>query len=361
MRLFVNPHRGRGIAGLSASLGNLRVVDDATMARKLFARCPVADTTPLVSLPELAEQIGVGSLDAKDERQRLNLGSFKALGAAFAIAKLAVARAAGDDLSNVLAGETFITASAGNHGISVAAGARTFGAKAVVYLSENVPEVFAQRLREKGADVVRSGHDYETSFTAAKAARDANDWRLLSDTSWPGYVEPTRDIMEGYTVMAAEVGEQISASPTHIFLQAGVGGLAAACAAVARRLWGDEPRIVIVEPELAPAVMAAVEAGKIVNVPGPVSEMGRLDCKEASLLALEVLARDADALVTISEADAAEAVDLLGQHGMRSTTSGAAGFTGLLAAWRVRDSREELGLDDQSRVLIYVSEGPEDD
>lgn len=362
MQILMNVHRGSGLPSLADDLSGAQVVSDPAAAKALFARCPVADVTPLRSMDALATELGIASLYAKDERSRMGLGSFKALGAAHAIAKQAAAvGGANGDLSHALAGETFVCASAGNHGLSVAAGARLFGARAVIYLSETVPTGFANRLREKGADVVTAGMDYAESMTAAMAAADREGWRLLSDSSWPGYIDLARDVMEGYLVMASEVGEQIDAAPTHIFLQAGVGGLAAGCAVMARRLWGDAPMICVVEPAFAPALIASIEAGGIVNAPGPVSAMGRLDCKEPSLLALDLLARETDAFMTISERDASDAVAQIARHGIDTSPSGVAGLAGLAVGLRAAETKQQLALTSQSRVLIYVSEGAVDD
>lgn len=357
-QIIRNPYRGRGLPELADALDGVQVVDNPSAAQALFKRCPAADVTPLAQLDDLAAELGIASLDAKDERGRMGLGSFKALGAAHAIAKMAAA-SGGDDLSAELAGETFVCASAGNHGLSVAAGAKLFGARAVIYLSDAVPEQFADMLRAKGARVVREGADYEASITAAMAVAEGHGWRLLSDSTWPGYMAPARDVMEGYLIMAEEAGAQLDAPPSHMFLQAGVGGLAAACAVAARRLWGAEPTICVVEPEFAPALQASIAAGEVVAAPGPVSAMGRLDCKEPSMLALDVLAREADAFMTVSEQDAAEAVELLRRHGMASSPSGVAGVAGLMVGLRLGDGggRRELGLDEASRVLVYVSEG----
>lgn len=361
-QLLMNRHRGAGLPDLATDLAGAELVSDPAAAKALFARCPAADVTPLHSLDALAAELGVASLRAKDERSRMGLGSFKALGAAHAIAKRAVALGGSDrDLSKALAGETFVCASAGNHGLSIAAGARLFGAQAVIYLSETVPSNFADRLRAKGADVVIVGRDYEESMAAAMAAAEKEGWCLLSDTSWPGYTDLSRDVMEGYLIMASEVGDQVDEPPTHVFLQAGVGGLAAGCAVMARRLWGKAPTICVVEPEFAPALLASVEAGKSVNAPGPVSSMGRLDCKEPSLLALDGLAREAEAFMTISEDDAADAVARLAQHGIATSPSGGAGLAGLMTALRTPKDKEQLGLTSKSRVLVYVSEGAVDD
>ena len=108
--------------------------------------------------------------------------------------------------------------------MSVAAGARIFGAKSVVYIAETVPDGFARSLRQKGAQVVRTGADYEASMAAAQKAAEDNGWTLLSDSSWPGYFDLPHRLMEGYLVMAAEASDALTEPPTHIFLQAGVGG-----------------------------------------------------------------------------------------------------------------------------------------
>lgn len=348
MTIIRNPWRGTGLPdrrGLAAGC----IEADPAAAQALYARCPKAGRTPLADAPALAAAAGIGRARVKDERGRMGLGSFKALGAAHAIAKLAAARGGAPD---ALAGETFVCASAGNHGLSVAAGARAFGAAAVIYLGDAVPEPFAERLRAKGAAVERAGADYEASMAAAMAAAETRGWRLLSDSSWEGYADPARDVMEGYLIMGAETAEQMEA-PSHIFVQAGVGGLAAAATAMARRAWGDAPRVIVVEPRAAPALTESVRAGRLVVTPGPVSSMGRLDCKAPSHLALSYLAREADGFMTVADAEAEAAAREMADAGLATTPSGAAGYAGLLAAGR------GFGLGASSEVLLYVSEGPE--
>ena len=346
MRVLDNPLRGKGLPS-DEGMAEGEISLDMAGARALYARCPVAMETPLVSLDAVASELGIAALHAKDERQRMGLGSFKALGAAYALAKEAVA--AGGEPETALAGRTYVSASAGNHGISLAAGAKLFGARAVVYLSNTVPESFAERLRGMGADVRRAGEDYAESLTAAMADGAAQGWHLLSDTSWEGYTKAPRDIMEGYLTMGGEAGEQMPEPPTHVFLQAGVGGMAIGGAASARLIWGDAVKLVVVEPDAAPALFASIEAGKPVLAPGPVSCMGRLDCKEPSHLALKYLARETDAFVLVSEDEGRAAAERLGAAGMPTTPSGAGGFAGLVGM-------PEAGM----RAMIYVSEGPDD-
>jgi diaminopropionate ammonia-lyase len=353
MKLTPNPFRGGDGPAFDIGAEVPAPSVDAEAPLALLRRCPAYAPTPLVDHAELANQLGVAACWIKDERGRMGLGSFKALGAAYVIAHDAMA-ADPDAPQTALAGRTYVTASAGNHGMSVAAGARVFGARAVVYIADTVPEAFAERLRAKGAEVVREGAIYEDSMAAAARAAQDKGWQLLSDSSWPGYMDAPHRLMEGYLALMAEAFGQVPESPTHIFLQAGVGGLAGACAAIARDHWGDAPQIIVVEPEAAPALEASIRAGRFVATQGPASAMGRLDCKEASLIALKGLARDADGFALISEEEAQEATDAMAATGFETTPSGVAGLAAALA-----DHQGLCGLDAASRVLVILSEGPE--
>lgn len=343
-----NPFRGTGLMQHLA-----RLAPDAPDVEALLRHCPSHAPTPLISCPELARHCRVQTIHIKDERARMGLGSFKALGAAYVIARDAVAaRPDRTDLGSALAGRTYVAASAGNHGLSVAAGAAVFGAGAVIYLSQTVPDAFASRLRRKGARVVRAGQTYEESMAAACSAAGRNGWILLSDSTWQGYIDPAVAVMEGYLQLAREAGSRIPDAPTHVVLQAGVGGLAAAVAAHARARWGDDPIIVVVEPAAAPALFESIAAGQPVTAPGPVSTMGRLDCKTPSLVALASLSRDADLFVTITDAEAASGVAMLASLGLETTPSGGAGLAALMAGIP--------GVDRESRVLAILSEGTGD-
>jgi len=348
MDILQNPHRH---AGLTVDI--LRDIPapstDAAAVQALLARCPDAAETEMLKAPGLAKDLKIARLSLKDERGRMGLGSFKALGAAYVIAHSAIIK--GEEQST----KTYVTASAGNHGLSVAAGAKAFGAASVIFLSQSVPEAFAQRLIAQVATVERAGATYEQSMSAAQAAAETNGWILLSDSSWPGYSDLSHRLMEGYTVFIAEAERQISA-PSHIFLQAGVGGLAGAAAAMARKIWGDTPQIVVVEPLHAPALHSCIQAGDFVAAQGPGSAMGRLDCLEASLIALKGLAKDADVFALISEEEGQAGANFAAAHQMESTPSGAAGLAGLLAS---SAHRAALKLDAHSHVLVILSEGPE--
>ncbi|EAR50256.1 diaminopropionate ammonia-lyase [Oceanicola granulosus HTCC2516] len=345
MEHLANPHRGRGLDHPDlADVPRPSAVSGRTAA--LLARCPRAAETPLLDAPALAVEAGIAALTVKDERGRMGLGSFKALGAANVIAHDAEAGRA--------RGRTYVTASAGNHGLSVAAGAAAFGARARVFLAETVPESFAARLRAEGAEVVRAGATYEASMAAAEADAGAGGGVLLSDSSWPGYTELPHLLMEGYTVLMAEAVDRMEIPPDHVLLQAGVGGLAAAAAAVVRARWGDAPTVTVVEPEAAPALFRSIAAGAPVTTDGPVSIMGRLDCKTPSLIALKGLARDADHFVTLTEDEARHGTARAAEAGLASTPSGAAGFAALLTP-----GADALGLGPATRALVILSEAAE--
>ena len=317
----------------------------------LLQSCPAYAAAPLTRLTWATSEIW-----AKDETQRMGLGAFKALGGVYAVARL-IAERAGNTPSaagltdpttrDLASGMTFVCASAGNHGLSVAAGARIFGARCRIHLSATVPKAFEGRLQAQGAEVVWSGDDYEESIALAIEDAARNDAIHLADGSWPGYTEPPRLVMEGYTVMAEEMRDSFSAAgawPERVYLQAGVGGLAAAVAHGIRTRWPEQPEITVVEPEAAPCIRDSIAAGEMTTVTGPVSNMGRLDCKTPSLLAYEILSEYADHCVTVSDAEAARAAEQATRHGIATTPSGAAGLAACL-----REGGE-------GRALVILSE-----
>ena len=330
----------------------------------LLGACPAHAPTPLRALPAFAMRRDWTALHAKDETARMGLGSFKALGGVYAVAcelrarveaatgrRVAPDELTGDAARRIASGLTFTCASAGNHGLAVAAGARVFGARATVYLAASVDEAFAERLRERGATVVRAGAVYDDAMAAARDAGDAPGHHLLADASWEGHAEPPARVMTGYAVTGEELRAAFEASgdwPTHVALQAGVGGMAAAVAAHVRARWSAQPELLVVEPDAAPCVRDSLAAGRPVRAGGPVSTQGRLDCKEVSHLAFEVL-RDADVrCLTVSDARAEAAADELAADGLATTPSGAAGLAGLDVA----------DLPPGARPLILVTEGP---
>ncbi|WDE01280.1 diaminopropionate ammonia-lyase [Thalassomonas actiniarum] len=333
--------------------------------KALLQACPFYRQSPLTELSYLGQNILF-----KDESKRMGLGSFKALGGFYALARL-IALALEKQTGKAVAPEeylsekmlamaktmTFVCASAGNHGLAVAAGAKIFSARARIHLAETVPESFAARLRDKGAQVVRSGTNYEASMAAAIKDAEQTGAVHLGDGSWPGYTEIPRLVMEGYTVIAEEMRQAFQQQnnwPSHVFLQAGVGGLAAAITFMIRAHWQVQPKIIIVEPELAPCLQQSTDKGEICTVSGGVSNMGRLDCKTPSLLAFDILQHQADSFVTVSEQEAVNAAAIATDLGLATTTSGAAGLAALLKS-RLVNSRSLVIITEQAASEVKAT------
>ncbi|MDU9005284.1 pyridoxal-phosphate dependent enzyme [Sedimentitalea todarodis] len=305
---------------------------------------------------------------AKDETQRMGLGAFKALGAPYAVAQilahgwlektgetLTPERMTDADVREFAATHTFVCASAGNHGMGVAAGARAMGAKARIYLAETVPAGFAGRLEALGAEVVRSGEVYEDSVAEAIADAERTGDTLLADGTWEGYTEIPKWVMEGYCVIAEELRVAFEASgrwPTHVYLQAGVGGLAAAMAHMIRLNWAEQPELIIAEPEAAACLKASHLAGEPTRGAGPESNMGRLDCKDPSIVAWSVLERCDVSYETLTEEEGQAAADALAAIGVATTPSGAAGYGALCKRPVEQPNGKEI------RPLVIISEGP---
>lgn len=278
---------------------------------------------------------------AKDERARFELGAFKALGGAYAVMQLVHERANNTTLDpndlafrEAAAALCFVCASAGNHGLAVAAGAALVGASCRVHLAESVPESFAVRLRNKGARVLRSGARYADAVAAAIEDAESPGHIHLADGSWPGYTHEPQLVMEGYTVMAEELRAHFESKggwPDTVWLQAGVGGFAAAVSYAIRERWSVQPKIVIVEPESQASVAAALRTDCPVSVTGAESTMGRLDCEIASLLAFDILKAADVSCTMVGDAEVGNTVEQLAAQSVVTTASAAAG---LCACWR---------------------------
>ncbi|RBW60686.1 diaminopropionate ammonia-lyase [Phaeobacter gallaeciensis] len=332
--------------------------------------------TPLVSLSALAAKIGVGEIHYKHEGPRFGLGSFKALGGAYAALRVlqrelssrlgkdvTLADIRNGDYSDDCAKITLVSATDGNHGRSLAWGCKRFGAPCRIYIHAEVSEGRAQAMRELGADVIRIEGDYDDSVDLARAEAEQNGWFVVSDTSWPGYSEPPRDVMAGYSVMTREACEALGDAPTHVFLQGGVGGLAASVAAKLRQYWGDQsPRVVIVEPDMAACLYesARKDAPTAVNIEVE-TIMAGLSCGEPSEMAWDILREEATDYVTIPDSVVGPTMRLLARPlrddpVVEAGESAVAGLAALIAA-QAGTTGATLGLDSTSRVLLIGSEG----
>ena len=365
LRCLLNPRRGLpGLTVLPA--GGFR------RARAEITAWPGYAATPLHELSALATQAGVASVQVKDEAGRFGLGSFKALGGAYAVlgvmqaelARRGVAKAA--SAAELMAGThadagiTVTCATDGNHGRSVAWGAGRFGAACVIFVHPGVSRNRRDAISAYGAEVREVPGTYDDSVRAAAAAAAEHGWHVVSDTSWPGYTEIPREVMQGYRLMAAEALEQWAGPPpTHAFVQGGVGGMAAAVSVQLRTLQ-PAPALVVVEPHDAACLLASAEAGTITAAGGLDTIMAGLACGEPSLIAWQELERAAAAFLSIPDDAAVTAMRVLAGCGVVSGESGAAGLAGLLRAAADPDARAALGLDRTSRVLLFSTEGATD-
>ncbi len=331
--------------------------------------------TPLVELPGAAAQFGVASVCVKDESLRSPLGSFKALGAPIALMRLILRLWPDHQLDpkaliegryrEMLTHFTVISATDGNHGKALAAAAQSIGCACVIVLHANVSVEREQAIAAYGARIVRIAGNYDESVEhAAQLARD-NGWHVVSDTSYEGYEAIPRDVMQGYGAIAAEIAEQArDAAFTHVFLQGGVGGLAAGVASYLWELHGAaRPRFIVVEPRQADCLYQSARAGRAARATGSVdSVMAGLACGETSPLAWQILEACVDDFMLIEDDDAVAAMRALaaGNHGdvpLVSGESGAAGFAGLAKLMSDAELAQTAGLNAQSRVLLISTEG----
>jgi diaminopropionate ammonia-lyase len=345
--VFVNPNHGTpGVVVLPAA-GFRRAKAEIT-AWDGFA------VTSLRDLPRWAVDAGVATIRMKDESSRFGLGSFKSLGGAYAVANLvrdAAARSAGPI--------TVTCATDGNHGRSVAWGARRFGCRCVIFVHEHVAQWRVDAIAAFGADIQRVPGTYDDAVRACTEQAEKWGWSIASDTSWPGYTEVPRAIMQGYRIMADEAADQwIGPPPTHVFVQGGVGGAAAAVSVHARARFTPVPKLIVVEPDRAACLLASARAGALTAIPGDLDTvMAGLACGEPSLLAWQELERAAAAFMAIPDESASETVCFLMEDGIHAGESGVAGLSGYLLAAQNMQARSMLGLTEESRILVFNTEG----
>jgi diaminopropionate ammonia-lyase len=258
---------------------------------------------------------------------------------------------------------TITSATDGNHGRAIAWAACRFHCRCVIYLHETVSRGREAAIAAFGAEIRRVPGNYDDAVRACARDANAENWFVVSDTAWPGYTEVPRDIMQGYRLMADEAADQWRGPPpTHVFIQGGVGGAAAAVSAHIRARWGQEPALVVVEPANAACLMASARAGELTAVAGDLDTiMAGLACGEPSLIAWQELERGATAFMTISDAAVIETMKLLASLDIVSGESGAAGLAALLVALSDSDASATLALSTESRILAFSTEGATDE
>jgi diaminopropionate ammonia-lyase len=323
--------------------------------------------TPLIELPELARLADVGRVFVKDESAR-PLGNFKALGGLVAGIR-ALSRATGIGFPALIEGSNaprdlprLLCASDGNHGLAVAMAAQRTGAPATVYLPAGVSGERVQRIEATGATVVSVSGTYDEAVAAAELAAPEGEGQLIPDTSSDPAHPVVRDVISGYAVITEELRVQFHearAAPTHVFAQAGVGGLAAALAEGLEDILCTPGRMVVVEPETAACVHRALELGRAELVPGALETVATmLSCGMASAMAVQVLLRHDATAMQVSEAELEQAPAALARSGgPLGTASSAAGLAGLFKAAKDARLRKHLGLTPASSVLLVATEG----
>jgi diaminopropionate ammonia-lyase len=343
-------------------------------------RWPGYRATPLVALPGLARAAGIGALHYKDEGGRFGLGSFKALGGAYAVyrllARLIAAKTGAEPTADALLcgglhdktkDITVTSATDGNHGRSVAWGARMFGCRSVIYIHATVSEARRAAIASYGAEVVRTPGNYDDSVRICAEDAAKNGWHVVSDTSYEGYRQIPCDVMQGYAVMAEEILREMREPPSHVFLQGGVGGLAAAVVSRFWQVWGARrPRTIVVEPERADCLFQSAKAGTPTKATGDLDTlMAGLACGEVSLAAWDILKKGAAAFMIVPDDAAIEAMRIVasgtdGDPRIVGGESGVGGLAGLLAASVNEKARTDFDLARDSRALVIGSEGDTD-
>ena len=313
--------------------------------------------TPLIELNKLSKELNLSKIFYKDESKRFDLKSFKALGGAYAVEKITKGN---KDI-------VVATATAGNHGRSVAWGARRLGLKCKIFISEFVSEARGQAMADLGADVIKVKGNYEKSLIECIKQSTDNNWQIVQDVAWKDYMLVPKFTMAGYTVMMKEIFDQIKNDQiTHIILQAGVGGMAGAMVAGIARYLVNVPEIIVVEPDSAACVMESIKTGKIEKIDiKRESLMGGMSCGEVSLVPWEILKNSVKFCISLPDDDIAITMKLLGNSSFSKERviageNSAPGVISLITSCVDQKIKERLKLNSKSNVLVIGCEGDTD-
>jgi len=337
---------------------NVLPKNDIDEAYNLISRWDNYSPTPLISLNKLSEKLGLNKIFYKDESKRFHLKSFKALGGAYAVEKVTKGN------KEVVVS----TATAGNHGRSVAWGSKKLGLKCKIFISEYVSEFRAEAMRSFGADVIRVKGNYDNSLKECIKQSKQNNWQIVQDVAWQDYKLVPKLTMAGYSVMMKEISEQINSQQiSHVILQAGVGGMAAAMVAGIARYLDHIPQVIIVEPESAACVLESIKVGKIEKISiKKESLMGGMSCDEVSLVPWQILKNSINYCVTVSDNYISKTVKLLANSelsdekivGGECSTPGIISLVGLSNDAEIR---KKISLNKNSNVLLFGCEGDADE
>ena len=313
--------------------------------------------TPLLELNKLSKELHLNKIFYKDESKRFDLKSFKALGGAYAIEKISMGN------KNIVVS----TATAGNHGRSVAWGAKRLGLKCKIFISKYVSDARGQAMSELGADIIKVKGNYEKSLIECITQSTKNNWQIVQDVAWKNYTVVPKYTMAGYSVMMKEIVDQIKKDQiTHIILQAGVGGMAGAMVAGIARYLQNIPETIIVEPDSAACVMESIKTGKIEKIDiKRESLMGGMSCGEVSLVPWEILKNSVKYCISLPDDDIAKTMKLLGNASFSNEKiiageNSAPGVISLITICEDELIKDKLKLNKDSNILLIGCEGDTD-
>jgi diaminopropionate ammonia-lyase len=363
-------------------------IDVASKAQKFHSSFHNYSMTPLTELKNLANTLGVSNIYVKDESYRFGLNAFKVLGGSYAIgnyiaeklgqdiAELPYDKMISDEVKNELGDITFITATDGNHGRGIAWTANRLRQKSVVYMPKGSSLERLNNIKAEGADASITDMNYDEAVRFANDLAEKNGWVMVQDTAWEGYEKIPTWIMQGYTTMAYEAYIQLqeikAEMPTHIFLQAGVGAFAGAVQGFFASVYGENrPITTIVEPNKADCIYKTAEKsdGKLHFVTGDMNTiMAGLACGEPCRIGYEVLRDYSDNFVSCPDYATAKGMRVMGNpvKNDKKIISGESGAVTIGLVAEIMENKdlqwlkEELKLDENSRILCFSTEGNTD-
>ena len=313
--------------------------------------------TPLVELNKLSKELNLNKIFYKDESKRFDLKSFKALGGAYAVEKVTKGN---KDI-------VVATATAGNHGRSVAWGAKRLGLKCKIFISEYVTDARGKVMSDLGADVIKVKGNYESSLIECIKQSTKNNWQIIQDVAWKEYITVPKYTMAGYAVMMKEIVDQLDQNKiSHIILQAGVGGMAGAMIAGVARYLKNIPITVVVEPDSAACVLESIRTGKIEKIDIiRESLMGGMSCGEVSLVPWEILKNSVKYCISLPDDDIAKTMKLLGNANFSDEKiiageNSTPGVISLISSCENEKIKEKMQLNKNSNVLLIGCEGDTD-
>ena len=336
---------------------NLLSKKDIDEAYSIISNWENYSPTPLIELNKLSKELNLNKIFYKDESKRFNLKSFKALGGAYAVEKITKGN------KDIIVA----TATAGNHGRSVAWGAKRLGLKCKIFISEYVSDARGQAMAKLGADIIKVKGNYENSLIECIKQSTENNWQIVQDVAWENYKIVPKYTMAGYAVMMKEIINQIDQNKiSHIILQAGVGGMAAAMIAGIARYLENIPITLIVEPDSAACVMESIKSGKIEKIDiKRESLMGGMSCGEVSLVPWEILKNSVKFCISLPDDDIAKTMRFLGncsfsEEKIIAGENSAPGVISLIVSCENDKIKEKLILNSNSNILIIGCEGDTD-